>query len=71
MAILQRAGYDPAALVTMLEQMERRLAPGGADFARTHPAPRERLAEVTPLVTPRKPLHPTRQQRFFAALAGI
>ena len=43
-AILARSGYDPAALTTMLAEMQRRLQPGGADFARTHPAPGERIA---------------------------
>ena len=71
LTLLSRAGYDPAALVTMLREMEKRLKPGGPDFARTHPAPSKRLAEITPLVEKRRIPSQTRQKRFVAALKGI
>jgi len=45
-AILQRVGYDPRALVRMLQVMKTRLKPGGKDFAKTHPDPAERVKYV-------------------------
>ncbi len=41
--ILDRAGYDPRALVRVLERMEATLKPGGLDFAKTHPNPIKRV----------------------------
>lgn len=72
-AILDRAGYDPHALVIMLTQMERRLRPGGLDFARTHPDPAERIAEIKPLLPHAVSAagREARQPRFALALAGI
>lgn len=44
--ILQRSGYNPQGLVVMLEQMKVQLKPGRHDFAKTHPSPENRLAEI-------------------------
>lgn len=44
--VMKRVGYQRAALVAMLENMETRLTPGGADFAKTHPDPKDRIAEL-------------------------
>ncbi len=44
--ILRRAGYDPMALVRVLETMKTKLKPGGLDFAKTHPDPDERIGDV-------------------------
>ena len=44
--ILQRVGYNPSGLIDMLTRMEEKLKPGGLDFAKTHPAPRDRIAEI-------------------------
>ncbi len=44
--ILRRVGYNPAALVDMLNLMKKNLKPGGRDFAQTHPAPETRIAEL-------------------------
>jgi len=71
LTILKRADYDPAALVTMLKEMDQRLEPGGSDFARTHPAPSDRIEEVASLVGTRTSVPRSRQQRFSEALAGI
>ena len=46
--ILKRVGYDPKALSSMLAEMEKRLKVGGPGFARTHPAPRDRIVAITP-----------------------
>ncbi len=44
--ILRRAGYQPGALVNMLQVMGRQIKPGGSDFAKTHPSPQARIAEL-------------------------
>ncbi|NPU85867.1 MAG: M48 family metalloprotease [Syntrophaceae bacterium] len=44
--ILRRAGYSPGALREMLEVMARQIKPGGTDFAKTHPSPENRIAEL-------------------------
>ena len=44
-------GYDPNALVTMLEQMKKNLKPDGKDFKKTHPSPDDRIAAVRKLIT--------------------
>ena len=46
LTILRRVGYDPNGLVEMLTIMKRNLKPGGADFAKTHPSPDDRIAEI-------------------------
>jgi predicted Zn-dependent protease len=46
LVILQRIGYNPSGLIDMLAGMEQKLKPGGLDFAKTHPAPRDRIAEI-------------------------
>ena len=72
-AILKRVGYNPRALVEMLHAMKKRLRPGGLDFAKTHPDPLDRIAELNPLLGGYGPVRavPARQKRFHAALAGI
>ncbi len=44
--IMSRVGYQPAALVDMLREMKKNLKPGGLDFAKTHPDPDIRIAEI-------------------------
>ncbi len=65
-AILKRSGYDPRALVEMLEEMKQHLQPGGRDFARTHPAPESRIADIRKLIGSHRapPAPPARQARF-------
>ncbi len=71
--ILENAGYNPHALVTLLGTMEKRLKPGGRDFAKTHPDPRDRIKEVSALIgaggAPASA--PARQTRFDKALRGV
>jgi beta-barrel assembly-enhancing protease len=71
--IMKKLGYDPAALILMLEQMKTHLKPGGHDFAKTHPAPDVRIAEIKKLVNSTAPPAPSpvRQQRFEAAMQGV
>jgi len=71
--LVQRVGYNPEGLVDMLTVMEKKLKPGGLDFAKTHPAPRHRITEIqshnqtfTPVATPN-----IRQERFLKAIGPI
>jgi predicted Zn-dependent protease len=69
--ILQRLGYNPNGLVAMLNSMSGRLRPGGLDFAKTHPAPAERMAALAPLALPKGEVaRPARRQARFTALLG-
>lgn len=71
--ILQRTGYNPNGLVTMLNQMKTQLKPERQDFAKTHPSPDSRLAVIKKYLgnysTVKSPQ--TRQARFKAALGRI
>jgi len=71
--ILKRVGYDPNALVRMLEVMETRLEPGGPDFAKTHPEPKVRIAEIRKVLAeaPAPPVQAERQARYQAALGNL
>jgi len=71
--LVQRVGYNPEGLVDMLTVMEKKLKPGGLDFAKTHPAPWDRITEIqshnqtfTPVATPN-----IRQERFLKAIGPI
>jgi len=70
--ILERAGYSPNGLISMLQQMEKNLKPGGHDFAKTHPAPQDRIAELTKLIkaTPSADAA-ARQARFNENMRGL
>ncbi len=72
-ALIQRVGYNPEGLLDVLTVMEKRLKPGGLDFAKTHPAPHNRIAEIkssiqtlTPVTAPK-----IRQERFLRAVSRI
>ncbi|HPF69116.1 MAG TPA: M48 family metallopeptidase [Candidatus Krumholzibacteria bacterium] len=70
--ILERLGYDPSALVRMLDTMGKRVKPGGPGFAHTHPSPADRIAEVKPEAVAMSGGEPSlRAQRFAAAMAGL
>lgn len=44
--LMRRVGYDPNGLVDMLNVMQKRLKPAGLDFAKTHPSPASRIADL-------------------------
>jgi len=69
---LSSTGYNPNALVAMLREMEKRLKPGGLDFAKTHPSPRSRIEDIESLVG-RSALTepPARQARFRKVMENI
>jgi len=64
--ILERIGYDPNGLVEMLKGMEKRLNPGGPDFAKTHPSPQSRIKDIRKIIGPYRPANivAARQERF-------
>lgn len=72
--ILRRLGYDPNGLVEMLKVMGKNLKPGEAGFAKTHPAPQDRIDEIqrklggkySQVRTPK-----ARQARFVKAVGKI
>lgn len=70
--ILRRTGYNPAGLPVMLTEMQKRLTPGHADFAKTHPAPSDRIAQLAGLArVTAVDETPARAARFKAALGNI
>jgi len=71
--IMKRVGYSPAGMTDMLEVMKTSLRPGGFDFAKTHPAPQNRIAQVRRLVAGSEPVQrPARRQaRMEAAMRQV
>ncbi len=71
--ILRRVGYDPNALLAMLGEMQKQLKPGGPGFAKTHPDPKDRIADLKPLVSGAavKTVSQNRQKRFDAVMSGV
>lgn len=71
--LVQRIGYNPQGLIDVLKLMDKSLKKGGLDFAKTHPAPKDRIREIqskkqefTAVSVPA-----ARRQRFQSAVAGI
>ncbi len=69
-AILEGIGYDPRALVSMLEEMNSRLRPGGYGFARTHPSPTDRIQEIGFPPMPESQGGPASRRTRFASAVG-
>jgi beta-barrel assembly-enhancing protease len=71
--IMKKMGYNPAALITMLEQMQGQLKAGSQGFGKTHPAPEVRIAELKKVIGKEAPPEPSpvRQQRFQKAMGGV
>jgi predicted Zn-dependent protease len=73
-AILTKAGYDPHGLIVMLQIMDKRLVPGGHDFAQTHPKPSDRINDLQNVVTTFAAAEPEpapRQARFKNAVGAL
>ena len=65
--ILRKTGYEPGALVAMLENMEKSWDPTRHDFAATHPPPGDRIAQLKRRgVSAGGGTAPARQKRFDA-----
>ena len=71
--IMKKMGYNPAALVTMLEQMQGQLKADSHGFGKTHPSPEVRIAELKKVIGKEAPPEPSpvRQQRFQKAMGGV
>ena len=72
--IMRRAGYNPSALKTMLELMEKNLEKTKRKgFGKTHPDPNVRIKDIDPLISDCGPLAKVaaRQARYQKALAGV
>jgi predicted Zn-dependent protease len=74
--ILGRVGYSPAGLKQMLEEMQKRVKPQDKrGFGKTHPDPKDRIAQIEPLLrsvgeSP-APGADIRTKRFAKAMAGV
>jgi len=71
-AIMPRLGYNPSALVSVLQNMSTKVKPE-AGFGKTHPPPDDRIKDLRAMIgtgtTPAAPA--ARQQRFAKAMAGV
>ena len=61
------------ALIDLLEEMTRRLVPGGKDFAKTHPDPENRIDAVEKYIERKggRPPDKVRTSRYEAAMRGV
>src|SRR5690554_3676165 len=71
--MMAKVGYDPRALVSLLETMDSRLTPGGTDFARTHPTPESRIKDLEKILPATVTASGTaaRQRRFNQAMRRV
>jgi beta-barrel assembly-enhancing protease len=71
--IMKKMGYNPTALVTMLQRMEGQLKKDSKGFGKTHPSPEMRIAELKKVVGAEAPPAPSpaRQERFQKAISGV
>lgn len=77
-AILANAGYDPRALVRMLEIMQTRWKKDGPGFMKTHPSPADRIKTLEKVLgsapaaaAPSSAVVAARQARYQAALGKL
>jgi beta-barrel assembly-enhancing protease len=72
-AILKLAGYNPTALINMLQNMDSRLANDKRGFYNTHPKARDRIRDIEKATPGRTPVvaHAVRSARFRNAMKGI
>jgi predicted Zn-dependent protease len=71
--LMRRVGYDPGALVTMLREMDKRMARIGSGFAKTHPDPKERIRSIENVIGASSPVRvpEKREERFRRFIAGV
>lgn len=71
--LLRRAGYPDAAILTMLDRMDERLADsGGLGFAKTHPSAKSRADMLSSTVSSARFVpDAARKERFSAAMQSI
>lgn len=71
--LMAAAGYNPAAMNTMLHLLHDKLGSANTGFGKTHPSPAERIQKVTPLISAYKTADTSakRKARYTKAVAGI
>ncbi len=71
--IMKRIGYNPNGLKNMLLEMGKNLSHDERGFAKTHPAPSDRITDIAPLLETCGPImpQPQRTARFKKALGNI
>jgi predicted Zn-dependent protease len=71
--IMKRVGYNPNGLKNMLLEMGRNLSHDERGFAKTHPAPADRIADINPLLKACGPINGNIQRtaRFKKTLGNI
>ena len=71
--IMERIGYNPNGLIDMLHVMEDLLEPGRLDFAKTHPSPASRIADIQKNIGDYNEVETpeVRRERFVTALGNI
>jgi predicted Zn-dependent protease len=64
--LLDAAGYDPRAILVMLQKLQQVQSGRRDGFNSTHPSPRDRIANITAILNRYKPNNTQsyRQQRF-------
>lgn len=72
-SILRRMGYDAGGLTAMLNIMAREIKPGGTDFAKTHPSPQNRIAELKEegKASSERDIPGVRKERFVRAMGHL
>lgn len=69
--LLERVGYRPRGLQDMLEEMDERIQADRPDFAKTHPAPRDRITALLKREGAMAPVAaPAARKRRFARAMG-
>ena len=71
--IMQRLGYDPNAIIDMLDVMRTRFTAKSMGFARTHPSPKDRIGNVTKIIGQykRPAVVKPRADRFTGMIKGL
>ena len=71
--ILDFDAAERQALTDMLAEMDKRLKPGGLDFAKTHPPPKDRITELNKQLgsAPAPSLPPAARARFLKATRDL
>lgn len=70
---LKNVGYDPQAMVDMLQVMHQNLTDDAHGFGHTHPAPEDRIEEVQAILGQYQPPQPppARATRFMLTMGGV
>ncbi|MDR1748697.1 MAG: M48 family metallopeptidase [Spirochaetaceae bacterium] len=72
--LLEMSGYNPAALMRMLELLEVRQGSKNTGFGKTHPAPKDRITKAKAYTSAYPPVtggQSLRQSRFETVMKGI